>query len=240
MLAYRENNIIFRIASADALSKFKEVQSHSFIQINRKEFEFDAKSKEALLLEYDRFSQFITKVERLILMDDVHALSPVLRTFIMQALADEFNSIEEICTTHKTIFSVDITKFLAVVHDYSKRLLLDRASAALELSGEKAFPLITQALSDYLQDTLCALHEYDNNIIKKAQPILSYSEFSRATAGSDNIPIIHRANYFLRQGAEPDFELKNYVNSQIDPRIYSKLIKLGVKLKVAESAFQLT
>ena len=30
---------------------------------------------------------------------------------------------------------------------------------------------------------------------------------------------------------------KNYVNSQIDPRIYSKLIKLGVKLSVGEGNF---
>ncbi len=239
MLAYRENNIIFRIASAGAISKFKEVQSHSFIEINRKEFEFDTKSKEALLLEYDRFSQLIIKIERLMLIDDVHALSPGVKKFILQLLMDEFDSIEEICATHKTVFAKDIGDFLSNIHDYSRPLILQNTGSALELSGEKAFPLITQLLSDYLQHTLCALHEYDTNIVKRAAPILSYSEFSHLTAGSDNVPIVHRANYFLRHEVEPSFELKNYVNSQIDPRIYQKLVKLGVKLKMGEGNFQL-
>jgi hypothetical protein len=236
MLSYRENNIIFRIASADAISKFKEVQSSSFIQINRKELNFDLKAKEALLLEYDRFSQLIVKLERLMLMDDMYQISPALRKLIVQLIIDEFDSIEEISITHKRSFSSDITKFLRAIHQYSKPIMLVSLEEALELPAEKAFSTITRYLSEYLQDTLCALHEYDTNIIKAKAPILSYSEFSHLAACSDSVPIIHRANYFLKLGVEPTFELKNYVNSQIDQRVYSDLIKLGVKLKVGESS----
>jgi hypothetical protein len=235
MLAYRENNIIFRIASADAISKFKEVQSHSFIQVNRKEFDFDTKSKEALLLEYDRFSQLIMKIERLMLMDDVHELSQPLRNFILQALVDEFNSVEEICATHRTVFSPDITTFLSMIHRYSRCICTDWAKAVLQLGGEKAFPALTIMLSDYLQHTLCALHEYDTNIIKRNQPILSYSAFSRDAAGMELVPIVERANFFLRQEVEPNFELKNYVNAQVDSRVCSRLLKLGVKLQLADN-----
>ena len=235
MLSYRENNIIFRIASADAISKFKEVQSSSFIQVNRKELNFDLKAKEALLLEYDRFSQLIIKVERLMLMDDMHEISPTLRKLITQLVLDEFDSIEEISVTHKGSFSADITKFLRAIHSYSKPLIVSHLNAALKLPAERAFSAITQTLSNYLQHTLCALHEYDTNIIKEKSPILSYSEFSHSVAGGESVPIIHRANYFLQRGIGSTFELKNYVNSQIDSRIYSDLIKLGVKLTVVES-----
>jgi len=82
MIKYQRNNITFRIASADAIGKFKSTQAHSFVQLARKELNFDEAAKETVLLEYDRLSQWIFRVERICLSSGEGRVAEQLQTAI--------------------------------------------------------------------------------------------------------------------------------------------------------------
>lgn len=207
---YRENNIVFRIASADALSRFKKVQAHSFIQITRKDVEFGRSAREVLLLSYDRLSNWLYRMERSFLMSHRGPLSEELKQTAFTTFIEEFNTIEEVCERHPQVFGDNIREYIRIIHHYSAASIKTQFDAAFELDQDRAYAEMADIVSDYLQHMLVAMHEYNNNLLKKSAPFICVTDFSIMSL-VEPATVIRRADFFTKYlGQQAEFTVKNF------------------------------
>ena len=211
---YRENNIVFRIVSADALSRFKKVQAHSFIQITRKDVEFGRSAREILLLSYDRFSNWLYRMERTFLMSHRGPVSEDLKQTAFTTLIDELNTIEEVCERHPQIFDETIRKYVRLIHHYSAASMKKQFAEAFTLDQDKAYTKMTDVVSSYLQHLLIAMHEYNNNVLRGKDNFICVSDFS-IQSQVEPPTVVQRAVFFKELLNTQTFEVKNFT-SQLD------------------------
>jgi hypothetical protein len=212
MLRYQPNNIIFRIASSSAISKFKKLQANSFMQVARKDLKFDTSAREVVLLEYDRFSQWIFRIERICMAASDGFMAKSLHKAIKESCFEEILAIETILESYSDIFVPMIVNYVKMVHTYSHDLLNTCLDSKLEQTVDKSFEDIVQIISDYLQHILLVLHELNDNCINKLDsPFLSISDFCLSSNSADLfLPIRMRAEFFESMGCGNSFLLKNY------------------------------
>lgn len=232
MIAYHKNNILFRIASADAISKFKSIQAHSFAQVVRTDISFDAAAKEVVLLEYDRFSQWLYKMERILLNVGDAAISRQLQHALVESFREEINVIETVLTAHESTFPATIVDFTKMVHAYSQPMLHAKLSEMLQSdSASKCFGNMVDLITDYLQHMLTSLHEYSNNVVNASCPFLCVSSWCMHFK-DDEMPflsMIRRAQFFKKMNTGSTFTLKNYTSGDFDSaNIVSALNKFDI------------
>lgn len=228
MLIYKENNIEFRTASAAAIGEFKLTQANAFLQVSRREFEFDRSAKEVVLLSYDRLGTWLFRMERAFLLDESKIPSPSLKETTINTLTEELLNIEEICLVHSTIFTRDILSYLQMIHGYSKDELLVIINNILTLSTYKAFTKLCQVIGDYLQHILIAMHEYNNNLVKRNNPFICITPFSVTRTDSNFIGIRKRTKYFRKILGDCVFEIKNYSNEEITDSVVDRLREMDI------------
>ena len=230
-LPYLQNNIIFRIASADALSKFKAAQAHSFIQVSRREFEFNAAAREVLLLSYDRISTWVLRVERAFLALGDAQINYEFRARIVSDLADLFKSTEDVLLDHPQVFDTSVTHYTKMVHKYSMVILRNLLARELTADVCGAYHNMLAVLTKYLQHLLLALHEYNNNVILRRQPFICISDFSLLTddAALRFSSLISRACYFNDNFAQTAFVIKNFTDQDIDDEVVNMLRDLSLQ-----------
>lgn len=210
---YRENNILFRITSADALSRFKKTQTLSFLQITRKDVEFARESKEVLLLSYDRFSNWLYRMERSFLMSHRGALPEDIKQTAFTTFIDELNLVEEICDRHPAVFSGDIRKFVKIIHHYSASIIKQKFAEILEQDQDYAYASMVDLISDYLQHILLTMHEYNNNVVKHKSKFIGISDFCLI---SDKHTVLLDRITFFREALNCDtFVIKNFSKSSL-------------------------
>lgn len=229
-LPYLHNNIIFRIASADAQSKFKAAQAHSFIQVSRREFEFNESAREVLLLSYDRMSTWVLRIERAFLALGTDQIDDAFRSRIIDELADLFKNTEEVLMDHTSVFDSRLTEYVKMVHAYSIAILKNVLARELIADVCGAYHNMLAVLTKYLQHLLLALHEYNSNIILKRRPFICISEFSLMTddAALKFSSLISRAHYFDDQFGINDFVIKNFTNDDIEDEVINILRDLSL------------
>lgn len=232
---YQQNNIEFRIASADAIGKFKTTQAHSFIQVCRREFEFDIMAREVVLLSYDRFSSWLLKLEKLFLREEEKRKpSKALQDLVMSTFADELRQIEGTCIENPTIFSTGLVEFLKVIHSYAPVLMKSGFDVAFAENPSRAFAKLTEYLSDYLQHVLISMHEFNNNLVLVKEPFICVAPFclmQRETkTNCDLISLRTRASYFRKKidGSEVLFVLKNYCEEDMFDEASVALASMGI------------
>lgn len=236
MVRYQRNNILFRIASAAAISKFKSIQAHSFGQLNRREFEFDASAREVVLLAYDRFSQWIYRVERICLSAtssgrDITTLIPSL----IASFIDEQRITQTVIESHPDIFKNSVDEYVRRIHDYTARTI-DSCFESLE--GKKVEELYTEVVeltTKYLQHMLVAMHEFNNNCITlKEAPFISMAEISHDLPfDKRHIPCIERLKFFGECYNHHEFAFKYYgTNPEASDDMYAELAELCKYLNI--------
>lgn len=226
MLTYQENNIEFRISSAEAIAEFKEVQAHSFLQLSRREFDFDKGARECVLLSYDRFSAWLLTVERMFLAEKSNVLCSEIRESVIESFIQELRGIERVCEDNPHIFSPMIIEYLNIIHAYTTNIIPSINSVMCN-STAISFSFITGYLSDYLQHLLLSMHEYNNNIIKKRAPFICISKFSfnfNEFQSAKNRIAFHRK--YVGDGAV--FKLQNYTDNKIDSELLKELEQFSV------------
>jgi hypothetical protein len=229
-LPYLQNNIIFRIASADALSKFKAAQAHSFIQVSRREFEFNESAREVLLLSYDRISTWVLRVERSFLSLGTDDINDEFRSRIINDLTELFRNTEEVLMDYTTVFDPELTNYTRMVHNYSVAILKNCLARELVPEVCKAYHNMLMVLTKYLQHLLLALHEYNNNVILKRPPFICISEFS-LVADDEALKfssLISRACYFNDTFGQNNFTIKNYTSDDIEDEVVNMLRDLSL------------
>jgi hypothetical protein len=218
MIGYQRNNIIFRIAASDAISKFKAIQMHSFIQLSRSDISFDVSARETVLLEYDRFSQWLYRTERNLLGMHNSDLSTQFVDSICETIEDEFQIIDDVMKTHSDVFSSKVIEFTKIIHNYSVPTIRKTIAKIVEDKNiNRIYTNIVTMLSDYLQHLLMSMHEFNNNIeLKMEVPFLSFSKWSGEYDNSEfhYYPLMKRAEYFSKtQQCIPEFVFKNYTDN---------------------------
>ena len=231
---YLQNNIIFRIASADAISKFKAAQAHALIQISRREFEFDHEAREVLLLSYDRVSTWVLRIERAFLAQNGDAIGDDFKGRVISDLSELFQSIEDVFQNHTNVFSEQIAAFVKFIHGYSFPILQDLLSQELRDDINKSFERMLEVLTKYLQHLLIALHEYNNNVILRRPAFICSSGFSLGVKNEKLrlSPLLNRARYFDGIFGINNFIIKNYTDKTIEDDVAAALGRLGVTAKV--------
>lgn len=230
MPKYQGNNIIFRIASSDAISKFKSVQAHSFLQLTRKELDFNASSREIVLLEYERLSSWIFKMEKVFQTVSDKSVPPLLKKTIVDAFKEEVYMIEHVAAAYPDTFDETVVRFTRLIHKYSFGIILDRMDNAMLQKVDRAFTEVVEIISNYLQHLLVCFHEYNNNIIRKQSPFICVADFCMTDLIGDRRfgPINKRLKFFEDQLGNDSFIVKNYSSY---PNIFPE-VKQSVALNV--------
>ncbi len=230
MLRYQRNNIIFRISSASAISKFKQVQAHSFTQLARKEFNFDEGAKEVVLLSYDRFSNWIIRIEKISISVGEQYTPANLKAPFVESFLDELRVIQNVMLSHSNLFYPDLNAYVKLIHDYSAELIPDMITNSMVNSMDTAYAAIVGITSDYLQHILVAMHEYNNNIVHKTKqpPFVSIANFCLNLEYPllKYTPCLKRLKFFKEAGVGDTFILKNYSDY---PEAHSELAELASK-----------
>lgn len=215
MIKYQRNNIIFRIASSDAIAKFKSVQAHALMQLARTDIAFDLAAREVVLLEYDRLSQWLYRMERILLAVEEGEMPKLLRHAILESFREEMIVIENVVDTHIDVFDKQVAHFARMIHMYSFSLINEEMEKRMEHTIDRAYGELTDLVSEYLQHLLICMHEYNNNLVtQKKQPFISYSFYCAKLKNTEHhfTPIIRRAEFFKNAGAGDSYVLKNYAN----------------------------
>ncbi len=213
MIPYLKNNLVFRIASADAISKFKNAQAQSFLQVSRKELKFDESAKEAVLLEFDRFSHLIFRVERVLASMEPTSISSSLIKVINHMFAEEFGTIESVIASNPAIFRNNIPHYVSMIHGYTLSPYENVLSQSLSNTTPKGFEKFVQDVNNYLQHFMVCMHEFNNNIIVKSEKaFLCITDFCINISETKLIEEISlkRAHFFISNGCSKTFILKNY------------------------------
>ena len=222
---YQRNNIAFRISSADAISKFKSAQMHAFFQLVRKDIGFNDSAKEAVLLEFDRFSDWIFKAERICVGMNGKFSEQVLKSFHV-SIVDEQVVIESVMQRYSTVFSDTVVRFAKLIHSYSNTILMDRISELNNMDIDAGYVKLVSIIGDYLQHFLVCMHEFNNNMItKKSEAFLSIADFC-ISIKPDNMfdfPCTKRAEFFMENGVGNTYILKNYSNSDLFQQLKNAL-----------------
>lgn len=232
MAGYHRNNISFRISSADAISKFKSAQTHSFFQLVRKDIAFNEAAKEAVLLEFDRFSEWIFRTERICVTMNGGLSEESVNSFFSTIL-DEHRLIENVMERYADIFSPSVVKFTKLIHSYCVNMLKLKLDTLINIKVESAFVDIVNLIGDYLQHFLVCMHEYNSNVIsKKEQPFLSIAKFciSNTDSSLNMQPCIKRSKFFQESGIGNTYILKNYSQQNIFEEAKSILQEHGITL----------
>ena len=232
MIKYQRNNILFRIASSDAIDKFKTGQAHAFVQIARKEIDFDDAARETVLLEYDRLSQWIFRIERICQAAPEGKMAPLLYTSIMESLREELRIVEGIMESHTEIFSPEVAQFVRLIHGYSMGVIYERGHDTLNSHIETSFSKMVQIVAEYLQHLLISLHEFNNNIIRKKKPFLCAIDFCLSSYENQHRfnSMKQRAQYFTNNGCDKTFVFKNYTTEDIFHELQALLSKDDISL----------
>lgn len=234
---YHENNIEFRIASADAISKFKATQAHSFLQVCRKEFEFDISAREVVLLSYDRFSTWLMKMEKIFLREEKRKPSKALHDLVTSSFTEELRQIESVCLENPTTFSTGIIEFLKVIHSYAPTMMKIGVDIAFEGNPARAFSQLAGYTSDYLQHVLISMHEFNNNLVLRKEPFVCVAPFClmqrKKSIKCDLVSLRSRASFFRKKINSDDvvFTLKNYTEDDMSEESFAALAALGIFAK---------
>lgn len=219
---YQKNNILFRIASADALGKFKSAQANAFLQLVRKELSFNQSARETVLLEYDRLSQWLLRLEKVYLLHNQKNVSLSLRNETYETFVGELSSIEFTMSEHTDVFCAEVSEYIHLVHSYAKKIMHHLLQGCFNVATPDAFAKVVGTATLYLEHVLLSMHEFNNNSLRKSkQPFLTISDFcnSEIFLGSATSQCHIKAEFFARflRKSDSTFILKNFCNnSQID------------------------
>jgi hypothetical protein len=237
MAEYQKNNIIFRIASSDAISKFKSKQADALLQLTRKDLHFLGAPKESVLLEYDMLSHWIYKVERICLVAGHGQATKQMKDALVNSFKDECRSMQGIMESHMDTFDATIIKFTKIIHGYSIGMFVQLCEVQLATANNTvAFISICSFISDYLEHFLVSMHELTGNLKSKLKtatrlPALSGTDFCAALEIDTSAePSLLRAKFFRDLGCGSMYEFKNYSSKDLFDFTQDHLAKQDINL----------
>ncbi len=158
-MAYVLNNIRFRSVSSKALERYYNSKSFILNVLIDEQRQFSQVAREVLLLFFNSYSDWASKVESLLLNRN---------TVEETDLQIIFRRFGEVVEANKNIFSIHsdvfLPQFLDVWGEVHKHIPLNfkrNVRKTVGMSQLEAYPLIIKALVSALQSTLFELYEVD-------------------------------------------------------------------------------
>lgn len=233
MARYQRNNIIFRIASSDAIGKFKCMQAGAFVELARKDLKFNEIAKEIVLLEYDRFSQWLLRIERICLSAGEGPMLQSLRQAIQESYREEIRVVENVLDAHPDVFCTKAVAFTRIIHGYATNLMLDRMAESMNETVDRAFEQVVMFVTNYLQHILMSMHEFNNNYLLKNKPpfLCLVDSIVNVSTGTDRFSsMLERAKFFNTVGCGDTYALKNYASKDMFGAAHEVLAAGGITL----------
>lgn len=229
---YQKNNILFRISSSEAISKFKNSQAIVLLQLVRKELDFEQGAREAVLLEYDRFSTWVFMIERLYLVQNSRAVTDKLRQETLETFCNTVSDIEGIMQDNTDVFSQEIIEYVKILHDYSKNIIEHQFNRILQNTTSEAFSQCVKVVDLFLQHMLVSIHEFNNNTRSSARPFLCATDFFDGYDRTDSTAaqLTARGKYFIKNHGCKNFEFKNYSSEDLLGSLTIKLATKGISI----------
>lgn len=217
MQTFIKNNLSFRVVSSNAIAKFKAGQAFDFNELARKNSSFSASSKETLLLEYEYWFMWLLRVEKLFLMLGEEESPKALIDQLCNSIKLEFGEIEDMMQCHPDIFEQVTIDFISVLHKSMSDALCTLIKLDLdEADMFSAFSMVTNNISDYLQEVLFSLYELEA-ISNKEPAFLDVSTFCYKTKCDTGVCILtEKAKYFKDTFNVDKFIIKNYTSHDIE------------------------
>lgn len=208
---YQRNNILVRIAAADAMSKFKAAQAQSFVQLARKDLNFDDAAKEVVLLAFDRFSSLLMTVEKIFVAHRERTLTADTAEALVNLYYATFDAIEQVLNTHFNTFDAKLVEFTTMVNSYLFNGIKTRIrSEFIHEKADNAIYNLFMMTSRCLQHLLTSMHEFNNNVIKRGDPFVSILEQEHFNVQQELEECVRRGMFFKNNGCGTHFVFKNY------------------------------
>lgn len=238
---YVPNNIEFRIISSGAIAKFKQDQAFDFNEIAHSTmYKFTRESKEILLLNYEMWFKFVSKLEKLFIRyhSQNSEFSVLLREHVNVLIDDCISEIDEVMACNPAVFHSDVRHVLSKTNSVFIDFIFHISRQNVGNNIAVAFPLIVRSISDSLHNLLFQLHEIeflrDNST---GIPFISYSnECKRIITALGVFPVLHRAEIYREAFGQSSFNIKNYSDEPIELECINKLTENGISVNCVEAA----
>lgn len=175
---FSPNNINFRLVSSQAISEFKSNQSIDLSElIHSKDVAFSATSREIILLNYDRWFQFLLRIERSFIASDQAVMIGLSQIeHIRHEMRRTMHEVRDVMVENPKYFGIDIDvrQLMDVVgKPIFHEMLYGSVATLAGYSIYTGFTLLATMVSEAIHQVLIALKEIE--ILK-----------------SKHIPTIHR------------------------------------------------
>lgn len=215
MKQFTQNNIDFRIVSSNAIASFKASQAFDFNEVVKNKKNFNPAAREVLLLLYDYWFRFLMRTEKLFLFLDENEPPQILIPQLIGNAKYLMEEVEDVLLSHEDLFDNDLVGFVKNYHSFTFKIIQFFITEHLEEGKTvyRAYPFLVQLISMYLQLMLFSLYEFDNNIIQRHEPFLSYTLVCEKVieAGVCVNPLVERAKFYFDKFKITNFVVKNYV-----------------------------
>lgn len=158
-MAYVLNNIRFRSVSSKALQGYYNSKSFILNELIDERKQFSQVAREVLLLFFNSYSDWASKVEHVLLNRNVVDDSDI--QIIFQRFGEVIEANKHIFQIHRDVFNPEFMDVWGSIHRHIPRNFKRKVRRVSGKSQLEAYPLIIDALVAALQSTLFELYEVD-------------------------------------------------------------------------------
>lgn len=217
-MAFVLNNIRFRSVSSKSLEKYYNSKSHILDQLINDKNQFSQVAREILLLFFNSYSDWASRVEYLLLNRSTVEDADV--QIIFQRFGEIVESNKQIFSIHGDVFLPAFMNVWGKVHRHIPLNFKRKVRQTKGLSQLEAYPLIIDALVRALESTLFELYEIDcllgSNLVRK-KVTSNASNVDRLVTYVDNDDLM----YFRDKGV---FVIKERINLYLSTLILPDII----------------
>lgn len=158
-MAYVLNNIRFRSVSSKSIERYYESKSALLTILVDDNRQFSQVAREVMLLLFNSYSDWILKVESLLLNRSIVEESDL--TIIFRRFEEVLESNQNIFDIHENVFVPGFMDVWTKVHAHIPDHFRTMVRRIVGKSQLEAYPIITKALVDSLHCTFFELYEVD-------------------------------------------------------------------------------
>lgn len=233
-MAYVQNNIRFRSVSSMALRGFYNSKSFILNELIDERKQFSQVAREVMLLFFNSYSDWVTKVESLLLNRLYVDESDVY--IIFQRFGEVVESNKHIFTIHNDVFLPHFMQVWGRAHRHIPKTFKRKCKQVVGMSQLEAYPLIIDALVNALQSTWYELYEIDcllgsNMVTRRVTTNASNPDNLLTYIDEDTL------DYFKQTGT---FVLQERLNYYLDHVVKSDLVVPIVVKNYTEEEIALT
>jgi len=230
---YRLNNIVFRIASSDALRVFKEVQNFVLTEIEFGSYSFSRVAKEIALLYSDSAFRILYSIEMMFIREGSPVLTREMADSINKILLDQIGYMRAVVEENGDVFDRKFVEIWKEVHLPIVSIIENIVEMNIGEKIEDTFKDICSIFGDSLDTVRFELYELDYLINDGRKPFLVISDM--CVVSFDTVGVLlptRRAQVYIEKlDLEPEFYVKNYTSTYAGyRRCINNLVENGIKI----------